>query len=763
MIRTLSARWSLILIAIAVILYGFFFVYASSTYLDLKTQMFLGWGVILVLLILKGNLFPNKDIQRIILLLLGLFLTTRYWFFRTFDTLYYTGFWGFLAMTALYLAESYCILMHVLGMFVNIFPMRREISPANLDDPNLPSVDVFIPTYDEPEEIVNITVTACDQIDYPKDKLNIFILDDGSTLEKRGDPDQEKARQAQERYERLKSLARSLGVNYLTRERNIHAKAGNISHALSCTCPEQSSSSDNDPGSDSGFRKSCGDLILILDCDHVPTRDILKNLVGFFMQDDDLFLVQTPHFFINPDPVEKNLGTFLENPSENEMFYRSVQVGLDLWNSSFFCGSAGILRRQHLAEIGGLACDTITEDAETSLTLHGRGYKSVYVSTPMVCGLSPETFDDFISQRTRWAQGMTQLLVLKNPLFLKKLKFYQKISYFNSCFFWFFGLARLIFVVAPLTYLIFGLKVYNASLLQILAFAIPHIFGVYVLTNHMFGDVRHPFFSELYETAQSFFNIPAVLKAVFRPRSPRFKVTPKSKTLRTDFLSPLAAPFYFLSILAIGAVPMAIMRWLWYPLEHDAIIICSFWSGFNLVLMLLCLGIVWERRQIRRQHRIYTEEEITIQIPETGDKYICKTSDLSLDGVRLIVKPDTPVSEGDRIGLLVQDSYGNKYTIPAEVIRADSNKKGMICGCEFLVDDEQTRRDIINYVYGDSGRWDKCWRRSRRRISTWRGLVYLFLKGIDGSTRNIIGIFSLAVSAIQRYMEVSWKKSNLGT
>ena len=74
--------------------------------------------------------------------------------------------------------------------------MRREISPVNLDDPDLPSVDVFIPIYDEPEEIVNITVTPCDQIDYPKDKLNIFILDDGSALQKRGDPDQEKARHA---------------------------------------------------------------------------------------------------------------------------------------------------------------------------------------------------------------------------------------------------------------------------------------------------------------------------------------------------------------------------------------------------------------------------------------------------------------------------------------------------------------------------------------------------------------------------------------
>ena len=66
--------------------------------------------------------------------------------------------------------------------------------------------------------------------------------------------------------------------------------------------------------------------------------------------------------------------------------------------------------------------------------LHKRGYKSVYIPRPMVCGLSPETFDDFILQKSRWAQGMAQIFVLSNPLFEKGLSFYQKICYFNSSF-----------------------------------------------------------------------------------------------------------------------------------------------------------------------------------------------------------------------------------------------------------------------------------------------------------------------------------------
>ena len=103
------------------------------------------------------------------------------------------------------------------------------------------------------------------------------------------------------------------------------------------------------------FHETAGDLILILDVDHVPASDIMVRTAGWFVRDPKMFLVQTPHFFINSDPVEKNLDTFHTMPSENEMFYSVIQEGLDFWNSAFFCGSAAVLRRKCLAEVGGIA------------------------------------------------------------------------------------------------------------------------------------------------------------------------------------------------------------------------------------------------------------------------------------------------------------------------------------------------------------------------------------------------------------------------
>ena len=195
-------------------------------------------------------------------------------------------------------------------------------------------------------------------------------------------------------------MAAALGIGYLTRETNQQAKAGNINHALQYTD---------------------GDLVLVLDCDHVPTRDILQNTVGQFLADPKLFLVQTPHFFINPTPVEKNLEGRAIPSGESDMFYRRIHPALNFWNASYFCGSAALLRRKYLMEVGGICGTTITEDAETAFQLHSRGYNSVYVNNPMVCGLSPESYDDYVTQRSRWAQGMVQLVMLNNPLTTKGL------------------------------------------------------------------------------------------------------------------------------------------------------------------------------------------------------------------------------------------------------------------------------------------------------------------------------------------------------
>jgi cellulose synthase (UDP-forming) len=402
------------------------------------------------------------------------------------------------------------------------------------------------------------------------------------------------------------------------------------------------------------------------------------------------------------------------------------------------------LRRRYLAEIGGISGDTITEDAETALKLHARGLNSIYVARPMVCGLSPETFADFILQRSRWAQGMTQILMLKNPLFLKGLTLAQRICYFNTCIFWFFGFSRLIFFLAPLFFLFFGWNVYPADVSQVFVYTAPTIFASIILTNYMFGDLRHPFFSELYEVVQSIYNMPAVLSTIFRPRSPSFKVTPKIQSLTRDTLSPLAVPFYFMLIIALLGLPMAAYRWYLYPMERDAVYITLFWNCFNLFLVLLCLGAVWEKRQLRKKHRIRTDEKIEVQPEGDSQRYPAAVFDLSEAGVGFTLPQSAPLVSGGRAKIYAVDSTGHHYNLSIILRRVAPHEGGLVCGAEFSEHEGEAWMDIISYVYGDSQRWENFWDRRRLlRENAWSGIVYLAYKGLTGAASNFSGLIKL--------------------
>ncbi len=704
----------------------------------------------------------SPDLGRLMLILTAAFLSLRYWLFRTTETIGYQNPWDFGFVMLLYLAETYGILIHFLGMFVNIAPLTRRTPRMPADSEKLPTVDVFIPTYDEPIDIVRVTATACTQLDYPREKLTIYILDDGGTDLKRHHPDPLVSTAARQRTMALQTMAGQLGLRYMTRATNDGAKAGNITAGLlGCGCTD-----DPDPQGlktacvNYGFGRSCGELVLVLDCDHVPTRDFLQSTVGFFLEDENLFLVQTPHFFINPTPIEKNLKTRGRSPSENEMFYGGVHPGLDFWNASFFCGSGALMRRKHLMEIGGLAGETVTEDAETSLALHARGRRSIYLNKPMLMGLSPESFEDFIGQRRRWAQGMVQILLLKNPMRQKGLRPTQRICYLNSCLFWLFGFARIVFFASPLLFLFFGLKVYNASLVQVLLYAVPHLAASYAVVNHVYGKLRHPFFSELFETIQSVFLVPAIVSVFVHPRKPSFKVTPKTATRPRDALTPLAAPFYVMFLLALAAFPAAAWRLAQNPMLWDTVLVCLTWNTFNIVLALCCLGVVWEQRQVRGAHRYDTREPAVVRERNTGEYTTVVVTDISTSGVGLVAR-SSHAPRDDRLVLEAADGSGRTYALPIRVRRRETTPSGTVLGCEFEAESEAERRQVIAFMYGDSRRWKYFHETARGgALGTVRGLVNLLGIGARGAVGNWSAIIRIFLD-MARKIEVPFKNRSI--
>ena len=445
---------------------------------------------------------------RMVALALGTAIVMRYVYWRTTSTLPpVSQLENFIPGAIVYAAEMYSVAMLALSLFVVATPLRPRRAPA-VDDADCPTVDVFIPTYNEEPHLLVNTIAAAQAMDYPAGRFKIWLLDDGGTEQKRHSNRIVEALAAERRHEALSEICADFGITYLTRTRNEHAKAGNLNN---------------------GLEHSTGELVAVFDADHAPARDFLRETVGFFAEDPRLFLVQTPHFFLNPDPLERNLGTFETMPSENEMFYGIIQRGLDKWDASFFCGSAAVLRRAALAENGGFNGVSITEDCETALELHARGWRSTYIDRPLIAGLQPGTFASFIGQRSRWAQGMMQILMLRWPFFKRGLSLPQRLCYMSSTLFWLFPVPRMIFLVAPLFYLFFGLQIFTASAGEFLAYTLSYMVANMIMQNYLYGDFRWPWISELYEYVQSVHLLPAILSVMRHPLKPTFKVTAKDE------------------------------------------------------------------------------------------------------------------------------------------------------------------------------------------------------------------------------------------
>src|SRR5919199_2346989 len=308
-------------------------------------------GVVGALLIAIGHFVlkmeenkPQKKTSEYIhlfLIVLSIITTLRYLYYRVNYTLNFDDLINGTFCLLLFAAELYAICTLVLAYFQTLkIKDRKPVDLSLYPQEQWPKIDIYIPTYNEDVEIVRKTTLCALAIEYPEDKKRIYVLDDG------------RAEKYKAHREELRQMCKELGAVMLTRDNNDHAKAGNINTA---------------------FKRTEGDLVLILDCDHMPVKEFLMNTVGFFFNPKVAF-VQTPHWFYNPDPFERNLLTQGKIPVGNELFYKVLQKGNDFWNAAFFCGSAAVIPKEYALQIGGIATETVTEDCHTAFRLHSFGY-----------------------------------------------------------------------------------------------------------------------------------------------------------------------------------------------------------------------------------------------------------------------------------------------------------------------------------------------------------------------------------------------------
>ena len=612
-------------------------------------------------------------------------------------------------------AELFCAFILAVSLLINADPLRRK-PLARGDDADLPTVDVFIPSYNEDESILAMTICAAKGMDYPAGKLTVWLLDDGGTDQKCADKDPAKAAAARSRRLSLQGLCRELGATYLTRALNEHAKAGNLNN---------------------GLAHSKAEVVVVFDADHAPFRGFLRETVGYFSQDPKLFLVQTPHVFLNPDPIERNLRTFERMPSENEMFYGVTQCGLDKWNGSFFCGSAALLRRAALMSGGGFSGITITEDCETALELHAHGWTSIYVDKPLIAGLQPETFSSFIGQRSRWCQGMFQIFLLKNPMLHRGLKPIQRIAYVSSMAFWFFPIPRLIFMMAPLLHIFFDIKVFVSSLDETIGYTVSYMAVNMMMQSYVYGHVRWPLMSELYEYVQGLFLIKAIGSVALSPRKPTFNVTSKGVSLDHDHISELAWPFVAIFLLLVVGGCTAAWRYVNEPAVTGTMLVVGIWSCFNLLVAGAALGVVAERRQTERNPRLAISRSglLTLGDEEVGVEIVHVSA--SSCGVVPLGKINLPTHANEAIigWLRVFPAHGQAPHAPVCVRCTKRSDAGFELEFEDL--QPQQYQTVAELMYGDTEAISRFIERRRKPIGLLRGVLQFAIWGLTEPFRAL--------------------------
>ncbi|MBB3773347.1 cellulose synthase (UDP-forming) [Angulomicrobium tetraedrale] len=686
--------------------------------ISLQAHLIAGCIVVLAMIVLK-TFGPPVGIFRMIALALGTAIVLRYVYWRTTSTLPpITELGNFTIGFMLYIGEMYSVFMLFLSLFVVSSPMPERKAPP-IPEGEVPKVDIFVPSYNEDPDLLASTLSAALSIDYPVDRFTVWLLDDGGTDQKCEQDDSVKALEAQKRRVELQRICDGLGCRYLTRARNEHAKAGNLNN---------------------GLKHSDGDLVAVFDADHAPTRDFLKQTVGYFLEQENLFLVQTPHFFINPDPLERNLNTFDFMPSENEMFYGIIQRGLDKWDSAFFCGSAALVNRKALAETNGFQGITITEDAETALELHSRGWHSIYVDRPLVAGLQPETFASFIGQRSRWAQGMMQILRFHVPPLKRGLSLQQRLCYMSSTLFWLFPYPRLMFLISPLFYLFFSLEIFNASGAEFFAYTTTYMLVNLLMQNYLYGRYRWPWISELYEYIQAIYLLPALISVLINPRKPTFNVTAKGETLDEGHVSEIGRPFFIIFAVLIVALLVTIWRLLTEPFNADVIIVVGAWNLLNILIAGCALGVVSERRNRRRAHRVDLMRRCDLIINDVS--YPATIDDGSLGGARVRPNANVTMPELDRgqPALLRFKPLAANIpidTLPFTIRNADRDADGLLIGGEFAPDQPLHYRLISDLIFANSDQWKKFQESRRKNPGVLRGTVFFIRVSLFQTGRGL--------------------------
>jgi cellulose synthase (UDP-forming) len=518
------------------------------------------------------------------------------------------------------------------------------------------SVDIYVCTYDEPVEVVLATLAGCRALSYPH---TTYLLDDGRRAE-------------------MRELAEMSGARYMTRPDNSHAKAGNINHALP---------------------RTEGELVFVLDADHVPMPDALDALVGYF-DDERMAVVQSPHDFSNHDSAQH----YAVGRHEQSLFYRVICPGKDRHGAAFWCGSAALIRRQPLIDIGGVATETIAEDFHTTIRLQRHGWRSAYHDEVLVQGLAPHDLDGYLLQRDRWARGNLAVFTLpESPLRARALSRRQRLSYFASLFAYLAPPMRLMLLATLALVLWTGALPMRVSIEALLILWLPA-----VTCNLFAGSALARGYQRIAETTH--FELLTMeiytraLRCAVLPAKTAFKVTPKQGTDPGGWQSVRKLRLVLLcAVVLTGGVAVRLVDVfgpaLLPSLPGVAAVVVPVLGLIELRRVLRTLVLAGGRRQRRLVYRL--EGDAPAHAFVHGEAVVGRVVDASASGLGLVLESPIPNGYKPLLNLRLADARGIEHDVRvrAEIRSCRPSGDRYLVGARILGMQPDARMHLMEWCY----------------------------------------------------------------
>jgi cellulose synthase (UDP-forming) len=419
---------------------------------------------------------------------------------------------------------------------------------------------VYITVYGEDINKIRATVTAAVAM---KGEHITWILDDGKSDE-------------------VQNLAAELGARYVRRPTNEGAKAGNVNHAISI---------------------SEGEYYAIFDADFVPKDDFLLETVPFFV-DDNLAFVQTPQSYGNMHNLVSRGAGFMQS-----VFYRFIQPGRNKFNAAFCVGTNVIFRRSAILEIGGMYTGSKSEDVWTSLILHERGWKSIYIPVTLAIGEAPETIEAYSKQQLRWASGGFEILLQRNPMRRNSnLTIDQRLQYLVTSTYYFVGITPLLLLMVPPLEIFFDLRPMNLSVTW--QTWLVFYFGFYglqvLLAFNSMGSFR---WETLIMATVSFPVYVAAFFNVLAGKNQKWHVTGSVGKFVSpfNFIIPQLLTFVFLVLTSVVAIIKAS--------AHQTLTLATVWNVTNTLIIGVIIGVAVHETILGKR----AEREAAVTVAEPID------------------------------------------------------------------------------------------------------------------------------------------------